>query len=208
MTVHTEMNCMTDRRTDAAEKTVPPEAVLLLIDLQQGLDDPSRARSTPDLKRNIQRLLTVWRDADRPLVHVRHASTEPSSPLRPETGGFAFMKPFEPEPDEPVFEKTVNSAFITTELESYLHEHGHEQLVIVGLTTDHCVSTTTRMAQNLGFDPVVVSDGTATFARSTPDGGSLGASANHQAALAHLYGEFATIHTTADVLSLSDSSHL
>ena len=63
-----------------------------------------------------------------------------------------------------MFQKNVNSAFIGTGLENFhLKKQNYTSLVIVGLTTPHCVSTTTRMAGNLGFQSFVVSDATAAF---------------------------------------------
>jgi len=91
-----------------------------------------------------------------------------------------------PQPGEPVYAKSVNSAFIGTTLEDDLRSRGLDSLVLVGLTTDHCVSTSVRMAANLGFAVTVVADATATFDRVSYDGASFDAEQMHQAALASL----------------------
>jgi nicotinamidase-related amidase len=105
-----------------------------------------------------------------------------------------------PHEGEPIFQKHVNSAFIGTELESTLRRNNVTDLVIVGLTTDHCVSTTTRMAGNLGFNVQVVADATATFERTSYDGKHYSAQDLHESALASLHGEFATIVQTQDLI--------
>lgn len=182
--------------------TLSANAALLLIDIQRGLDEPRYGkRNNPSAEQNIAALLAAWRQTQRPVIHVQHMSTNPDSPLRPELPGNAFKPEALPQPGEPVFQKTVNSAFIGTTLEAHLRAQEIETLVVVGLTTDHCVSTTTRMAANLGFKAIVVSDGTATFERTGPAGDHHSAEQMHQRELASLHGEFATVRPTNEVLA-------
>ena len=188
---------MTDR--------LAPGAALILVDFQQGFDDPSWGpRNNPDAERNAALLLDAWRTSGRPLVHVQHHSKEPGSTLRPGQPGVNFMPFVAPRENEPVMTKHVNSAFIGTSLESFLRDRSIGQVVIVGLTTNHCVETTTRMAGNLGFHPILVSDATATFDREGPDGVTWPAATIHAVSLANLHREFAEIATTDELLARLD----
>ena len=176
-------------------------SALLVIDVQKGLADPSLGqRNNPDAEANIARLLGAWRKQERPIIHIQHCSVESNSPLRPELPGNAFKEEAQPLPGEQQFCKTVNSAFIGTGLEQYLHEQGISSLVIVGLTTDHCVSASTRMASDLGFEVTLVSDATAAFARRGYDGVLYSGEAIHTINLVSLDGEFCTVRSTDEVL--------
>ena len=181
---------------------LPGDAALLLIDVQRAFDEPYWGpRNNPRMEDNVAALLAAWRGAGRPVIHVRHMSTTPGSPLRPGLPGNAFKPEAVPAEGEPVLEKTVNSAFIGTDLEARLRGAGIGSLVIAGLTTNHCVSTTARMAGNLGFRTWVVGDATATFDRRGPDGVLHPAEVVHAVSLASLHEEFATVTDTAAVLA-------
>ena len=175
---------------------------LIIVDVQEGLDDPRLgARNNPDAESRMARLLAEWRRRKRPVFHIQHMSTEADSPLRPELPGNAIKAIVAPRDDEPVIQKSVNSAFIGTDLDQRLQAAGIRKVVIVGLTTDHCVSSTARMAGDKGYETIIVADATAAHERRSYDGAHYPAETVHALALANLHEEFAAVLTTAQVLA-------
>ena len=176
--------------------------MLIIVDVQKGFDDSRWGhRNNVHAEENMRKLLEAWRRTDRPIFHIRHRSRFKDSPLNPASAGFEIKEIVKPLTSELVIEKEVNSAFIGTDLEKQLHDRNVGTVVIIGLTTDHCISTTARMAGNLGFETYVISDATATFDRNGPDGKHFDAEEVHAVSLASLDGEFAKITGTAEMLT-------
>lgn len=185
---------------------LPDNTTLILIDVQQAFDDERWGqRNNIRAETNIGQLLRAWRETDRPVIHVQHRNTAPGRLFSPDQPGFAFKPEAAPQQSEPVINKEVNSAFIGTDLESILRQAAVTHLVICGLTTDHCVSTTTRMAGNLGFTTYLTADACATFERVGPNGRRWTADEMHESALASLHEEFAQVVSTAAVIDLLPS---
>jgi len=173
---------------------------LILVDIQKGFDDIEYwggQRNNPDAEDNANELLRLWREHNLPIFHIKHCSSNVKSPLNEAHAGNDFKELVKPMGNEPIINKKVNSAFIGTDLKKQLDRLKITKLVIVGLTTDHCISTTTRMAGNFGFDTFLVSDATATFNKKGLDGQVYPAELMHATALASLNDEFARIVTTA-----------
>jgi len=185
----------------------PKRTALLIIDVQQGFEDPSwGARNNPNAEKNIARLLKAWRDQDGLVVCVQHLSTEPDSPLRPGQPGVQLRAEVQPREGDLLIQKRVNSAFIGTDLQTQLEAREIGTVVIVGLTTNHCVSTTARMAANLGFGGVVVDDATAAFDHTDHRGRHFDAETIHAAALASLHDEFGAVLDTEAMLTAMRSA--
>jgi len=178
---------------------------LLLIDIQKGLDEETYYggnRNNRDAEANMAEILQVWRKWDLPLFHIQHSSQNPESKLYPTKPGFEIKEEVKPLPGEPLIVKNVNSAFIGTDLQNRMEAAGIETLVIVGLTTNHCVSSTARMAANLGFETLIISDATATFDRVGINGETYSSELIHLTTLASLKDEFAEIMKTEELLGL------
>jgi len=182
------------------------QQALILIDFQTGFSSPFWGdRNNPDAEKQAARLLQHWRAQNAPLFHVRHLSKLTGSPLLARSSGAEFMDFATPAPLEAVIEKNVNSAFIGTDLESRLRAKSITDLVICGLTTPHCVSTTARMAANLDFSVTLAHDACAAFVTSADtswqtDAPAMTAQDIHNTAINQLHGEFVTAKTTDDII--------
>lgn len=181
---------------------VSDNTALVIIDVQDGFDEPEYGnRNNPNAESNVARLLEAWRKSGRPVMHVQHHSVYPNSPLHPSHPGVAIKEIVKPQSGEPVFTKSVNSAFIGTNLEDVLREKSLDTIVMAGLTTNYCVSTSVRMAGNLGFKTFVVSDATAAFDTVDHNGKVYAAEEIHDISLANLHDEFATVLDTEGILA-------
>lgn len=192
------------------------DTALLLIDVQQGVDDLTHwggqtgRRNNHDAEEKMADLLTQWRTSGLPVAFTRHDSREEASPLKFSLPGGLQKEGFEPEENEIVVEKDVNSGFVGTSLELQLRRAGVCRLVVAGFFTNMCVETTVRMAGNIGFDTYLVHDACSTSNRIGPDGTDHEPELVHEMTVANLHGEFCTAITEAEAVGLltSDSTTL
>lgn len=178
---------------------------LLLVDIQKAFlekDYPGLIRNNENAEFICGKILKKWRTLDLPIIHVRHSSTNPESKLHKSRPGFEFNDYVTPLENEMVLTKEVNSAFIGTNLENILIKSHIDTLVIVGMTTNHCISTTVRMSGNLGFDTYLISDSTACYNTKGMNGEIIPCNTIYNSALASLQEEFATVIDSKELFDI------
>jgi nicotinamidase-related amidase len=181
-------------------------AVLLPIDMQRAFDaKPWPNRWNKDIDTNGRAVLDAWRQSGRHVVHARHDSVQPGSTLAAGQIGNQFRNGFEPLPGERVVSKSVNSAFIATDLDLHLRRIGAKTIVTFGISTDMCVSTTIRTGSNMGWSMILVEDACDCFdlPQRTPQrtGVTIPAQQVHDVHVATLGFEFCKVVTTAELLA-------
>ena len=185
------------------------ETGLLLIDIQKGVNTlehwggPTGRRNNPDAEPNMQRLLAAWRAVGHPVFWTRHNSREDASPLKFSLPTGDQIDGFDPADGEVVIEKNVNSAFVGTDMELRMRQHGVSRLVVAGFFTNFCVETSVRMSGNMGYDTYLVHDACATCNRIGPDGTDYDPQLLHDVTVSKLHGEFCTALDTETTLRIT-----
>ena len=113
---------------------------------------------------------------------------------------------FEPQADEPLVTKSVNSAFIGTDLDLRLRRLGARHVVVFGLVTDMCVSTTIRTGANMGWDMILVPDACDCFDLPDSKGRTIRAEDVHAAHVATLGYEFCRLMSVAELTELREAA--
>ena len=176
-------------------------SVLIPIDIQKGFQESKYGkRNNPDLEKNVSLILRKWRENNGTVIHVRHDSMSQSSPLKNGKPGFEFMDAAKPLQDETVLVKHVHSAFIGTGLLDLLKYMSASEVYFCGIATDHCVSTSVRMASDYGLKVSLFHDACAAFDREFPEGRRISASEIHDSAIASLRSEFCQVLSVEDVI--------
>ena len=142
-------------------------------------NDVSQLRRTIEPNR---KLLAAWRAAGLPVIHTREGHRPDLSDLPPakkvrghgkrtigDPGpmgrilirgepGHDIIPELYPLPTEPVIDKPGKGAFFATDLHAILQNYGIRNLVVTGVTTEVCVNTTVREANDRGYDCLVPAD--------------------------------------------------
>ncbi|MGH6715540.1 MAG: cysteine hydrolase family protein [Bradyrhizobium sp.] len=169
------------------------DACLVLIDLQNEYRaGPLALPGAEAAIANAARLLTRARESGAAIFHIAH-NGKPGSLFDRAAERGAIADRVAPRGTEPVIEKALPNAFAGTDLQERLKATGRRDVVLAGMMTHMCVSSTARAALDLGFRVTIDAESCAT--RDLPDGrgGTVAATAVHDVALAALADRFAII---------------
>jgi nicotinamidase-related amidase len=176
-------------------------ACLVLIDLQnEYVAGPIAVPDAGAAIANTARLLARARSSGTAIFHVAHAGRPGGLFDRTAERG-AIVAALTPQAGEPVVEKQLPNAFAGTDLQTRLAATGRKEIILAGMMTHMCISSTARAALDLGLRVTIDADSCAT--RDLPDGrgGTIRAATVHDVALAELADRFAIIARGHDALA-------
>ncbi|HRJ62257.1 MAG TPA: cysteine hydrolase family protein [Azospirillaceae bacterium] len=137
--------------------------VLLIVDLQDEYF-PGGCLPLPHIApaaENVARLLTYFREAKAPVVHVMHDSGAKDGAFSQSSKSWRLHHPAEPQSGENVIVKNHPNAFRLSWLHTTLQAMNVTELVIVGAQTQLCIDSTARSAIDFGYPTTVVVDACA-----------------------------------------------
>ncbi|CAG7928598.1 unnamed protein product [Penicillium olsonii] len=177
----------------------PQDSTLIIIDAQnEYITGALKTEKVSETRKSIFNLLEKYRQGGngKNIVHVVHEVPEGAPVFTPNTTLAQEFEELTPKAGEKVVTKHFPNSFAKTDLHEYLQGLGDvgKKVVLVGYMAHVCISTTTRAAAELGYDPIVVKE--AVGDRNIP-----GADAETlvSVALAELADAFATVASEKEI---------
>ncbi|PKH25300.1 cysteine hydrolase [Enterobacterales bacterium CwR94] len=151
---------------------------------------------------NSKKLVEYAHAKGMPVFFVRHLGPK-DSPLFADGSVYAeFHKDLQPTSKDTIITKATPSSFVGTDLDAQLKKRGIEKVIVTGLMTHMCISSTARDAVPLGYSVIIPEDATATRDLNDWKNGVVDHNVLQRAALAGVADVFAEIRTTSDVMAL------
>ncbi|KAL8847617.1 MAG: hypothetical protein Q9221_007347 [Calogaya cf. arnoldii] len=140
-------------------KPTPNDAVLVIVDAQNEYDHGLLAIHEVEKSRKvIGNVLEKWRGGGGDVVHILHQVPEGAPLFTPGTELAQEFEELRPKDGEEVIQKPHPCAFTDTTLDAHLKKLEKSKIVLVGYMAHVCISATSRIGAELGYDVSVVSD--------------------------------------------------
>ncbi|SEO59427.1 cysteine hydrolase family protein [Acinetobacter sp. yr461] len=176
---------------------------LLIIDVQNDYFKNGKMELVgPDQAlEKIKQLEQYFSEKNLPIIYVQHINPPQASFFQENTDGVLLHPELNIHDAALIVIKHYPNSFLETNLDELLKAHQIEQLVITGMMTHICIDSGTRAAKELGYQPILIGDATATRDLSY-DGKTVKAEDVQTAFLAAL-SMFAPVQSTSDFLANS-----
>ena len=198
---------MSDETAELAGLVEPGRTAALIIDVQKAFTDESRQTKYPPLGQVLSRtqafvdaarrvgVRVIWVQVTHPMetnspAWLRQHAPRAATYLDTGSDEAQFHPGFGPVGDDLLLTKHRYSAFVGTPLELMLHSLGVQNLIVAGLTTDVCVSSTVRDAFQRDFNVITLRDCTAEVSR-----------ARYEAAIEAMGATFGAVRTSDEVIA-------
>ncbi len=177
------------------------ETALIVLDVQKAIDNPKWAsKNNPGYVDTIVDLLTAFRAASLPVIHIRHDEPNPASTYHTGGPGNAIKAEVAPLASEKLIAKNVNCAFIGTNLEKYLRGQGITRLIFTGVVIHNSMDASIRVAHCLGFEVILPLDTTTAIDVIDANGARHDAQTVFDLFAAVLGSEYCTLSNSQDVI--------
>ncbi|MBJ9722189.1 cysteine hydrolase [Acinetobacter calcoaceticus] len=176
---------------------------LLIIDVQNDYFKNGKMELVgPDQAlEKIKQLEQYFSEKNLPIIYVQHINPPQASFFQENTDGVLLHPELNAHNESLIVTKHYPNSFLETNLDELLKTHQIEQLVITGMMTHMCIDSGTRAAKELGYQPILIADATAT--RDLSYGGKTAKAEEVQTAFLTALSTFANVQNTADFLENS-----